>query len=195
MAQNVGVYVAAGAGTILAYSALTGRGILPVGRGLIHGQAPNQVSPDQAIVPGAGGGGSTPGGGGAVSSIATASIGHCYVFGGIPGRDFKGCWDCSSAMNSWWKQAGRAVPFDPRNTWNGSTHGPVAAAWLLWPKLRQIHVSEVQADDLLIWQTHIGVAVSPTEMVSALNPSKGTLKTGFDVGPLGEVMFAKRFTG
>ncbi len=40
-------------------------------------------------------------------------------------------------------------------------------------------VSVPQAGDIVLWPTHMGVAVSPALMVSALNPRQGTVVTTF----------------
>lgn len=43
----------------------------------------------------------------------------------------------------------------------------------------------VQAGDLVVWPTHMGIAISPTEMISAENPSRGTRVDTFqDGGPI-----------
>ncbi len=42
-----------------------------------------------------------------------------------------------------------------------------------------VKVSAPQAGDIVLWPTHMGIAVSATAMVSALNPRAGTAVTSF----------------
>lgn len=131
----------------------------------------------------------------AIAQAALASIGHCYFYSGAPGPRGLDCWDCSSATN-WWigAVAGQAIPDFPAGTYDGREHGPSTLGWLGWigqgvyPLQRQ----DVGAGDIICWTTHMGVAVSNTEMVSALNPTATTLRTAIDGLIAGEQMTPMR---
>lgn len=142
---------------------------------------------------GQGGGGPSPGHGGpppsgtrlqaAIAAAARASIGHCYIYGGAPGRNGQACWDCSSAVNFWvGVEAGAAIPGFPPGTYDGSVHGPSTLGWLGWLGIGVFGITRAQvvAGDIMCWQTHMGVAVSNTDMISALNPGPTTEQTPID---------------
>lgn len=104
-------------------------------------------------------------------------VGHCYALGGAPGVDGRGCWDCSSFCNFAWGRVGeQSIPGYPNGSYDGTTHGPSTLGWLGWQGqgVGSIDRSEVKAGDLMCWQTHMGFAISNTQMVSAQTPSSGT---------------------
>lgn len=169
------------------------------GGALLSGPYDTQVAADSAagIQPppgGSGGGGSGGGGGGGVSgprldvmdtivAAAQGTIGHCYLYGGAPGPDFTGCWDCSSATNSWvghW--AGQAIPGYGAGQYDGTEHGPSTIGWLssVGSIVFEIARSDVLGGDIMCWNTHMGVAIDSDNMISALNPSQGTAQTQID---------------
>lgn len=175
---------AVAAGSLFLYAGLTGRNIPQSLQALIQGQSPASVPAGRSPF---GTGGSTSAGnvsggsasGQALAVDALAYQGHCYVLGGAPGRDGKGCWDCSSAVN-WWvgHDMGMAIPGG--KGYDGTSHGPNSFTWALWGGLRRVKRSEIQAGDILIWTSgegHIGIAISNMQMVSALNPQLGTAVT------------------
>lgn len=130
-----------------------------------------------------------------IAQWALASIGHAYAWGGAPGPDGNNAWDCSSAVN-WWVGvgAGQAIPGYPAGAYDGQQHGPSTLTWLGWlgqgvyPLQRQ----DVGAGDIICWRTHMGVAVSNSDMVSALNPSQTTERTQIDGLIPGEAMTPMR---
>lgn len=126
-----------------------------------------------------------------IAQAAIAAIGHCYLWGGVPGKDGAACWDCSSAVNFWvGVEAGAAIPGYPPGGYDGTVHGPSTLGWLDWlgRGVFLITRTEVTAGDIMCWQTHMGVAISNTEMVSALNPGQGTQRTGIDGLTAGETL-------
>lgn len=139
---------------------------------------------------------SAPGASGSsISADALKYSGHCYSYGGAPGTNGKGCWDCSSFVN--WvagHDQGRAIPGYAAGKYNGSVHGPNTISWLAWSGVKQIgnKSSDAQAGDLCVWQTHMGIAIGGGKMISALNESLGTKVTSIDGIVTGEVLFVKR---
>lgn len=129
-------------------------------------------------------------GGGTISGSAIASdalkyIGTRYVWGGAnPSRG----WDCSGMVN--WvcgHDLFLSIPGLPRGTqFDGQSHGPDVAQWLAWSGVARVP-GPPQPGDLVAWgpNGHMGVAVSGTEMVSALNPALGTQQTPIAVTHVG----------
>lgn len=116
-----------------------------------------------------------------VASVMSA-IGHCYSFGGAPGLTGGNCWDCSSCVNWIVSYEGLAIPGYGPGKYTGQVHGPSTLGWLAWQGqgVGSIDRSEVQGGDIMCWRTHMGIAISNTEMVSALNQSATTEKTQID---------------
>jgi hypothetical protein len=138
--------------------------------------------------------------GAAIAADALRYTGKGYVYGGSASRP--GNWDCSSFVSyvlghdlrlalpgGKWGQRG----FPP------NAHGPVVLDYAHWPG--SAPVSTPQAGDLCIWagagpNGHIGIATSPTSMVSALNPSDGTRQTPIlGTGPSGAPLTFRRVLG
>jgi cell wall-associated NlpC family hydrolase len=128
---------------------------------------------------GGGGGGGGAGQGGATGqAIAQAALkykGHAYRFGGAPGTSGKNPWDCSSFVN--WVIAhdmGLAIPPSTPPFDNGANHGPATGSWIVWSGCKTISRKSVAAGDIMVWQTHMGIAISNTQMISARDPAEGT---------------------
>jgi cell wall-associated NlpC family hydrolase len=110
-------------------------------------------------------------------------VGHPYTYGGAPGTDGANGWDCSSFVN--WvlgHDLQMTLPGSTRPGYTGTSHGPVVLQYATWSKATTIPASEVEAGDLCVWVGagaggHIGIAQSPTTMISALNPALGTIVT------------------
>jgi hypothetical protein len=131
----------------------------------------------------------------AIAQSALDSIGHAYAWGGVPGRDFSNPWDCSSGYNSWsGGMNGASIPGFPDGSYDGTSHGPSTLGWLAWQGqgVGSIDRSEVQPGDILCWRTHMGCAISNTEMVSAQNPENGTQRSGIDGFIQGEQLICLR---
>lgn len=132
----------------------------------------------------------------AIANAALRYVGHCYTFGGHPGADGKGCWDCSSFVN--WVIGHDMGMNIPGGAWktvtsNGSQHGPATTSWLLFGQA--INLAQVQAGDICVSANHMGIAVSPSEMVSALNPSLGTKRTSIHGNFPDAVIHYRRIAG
>lgn len=128
---------------------------------------------------------------GNLASDAAQYIGSGYSFGGAPAHG-RGKWDCSSFVN--WcagNDLGMAIPGFAAGAYHGQVHGPVVLDWASWSGCTTIPVSAAQSGDLVIWPGlgaggHMGIVTGTNEMISALNSSKGTIKSpikGF--GPIG----------
>lgn len=172
-------------GSILIWSGIKGWNLTQTFGEIITGKVPSGSEQYPLAGP------SSASSGGNVSGIAAdaiANIGHAYSYGGAPGKDGKSSWDCSSMVN--WivgHDAGKAIPGYGPGKYDGSVHGPPTGSWGVWPGLQHISASELQANDIIVWTLHMGIAVSNTEMVSALNGTLGTKRTpiaGYGNGPL-----------
>ena len=130
-----------------------------------------------------------------LAAIAEATIGHCYLYGGVPGPNFDQCWDCSSAVNSWVGHYGaQSIPGYPNGSYDGRAHGPNTTMWLAdqGNTVGSIPRSALLAGDIVCWTTHMGLAISNTEMVSAENPADGTRKGTIDGFMPGEPLVCLR---
>jgi cell wall-associated NlpC family hydrolase len=114
---------------------------------------------------------------GAIASTALRYQGVPYKFGG----GNPGGWDCSGMVN--WvlgHDLGLVLPGGGTG-FSGSTHGPVVLAYATWGGASTVKGPPAPGD-LCVWPGagplgHIGIAVGPRKMVSALNPSQGTAVT------------------
>lgn len=117
-----------------------------------------------------------------IASDAMNDIGHAYILGGAPGPNFDKPWDCSSAVNKWLgHDFGMRLPGTTKAGYDGTSHGPGSWQYITWSGAKTVG-GPPQAGDLLIWPGtgalgHIGIAISATDMVSALNPELGTMRT------------------
>ena len=130
-----------------------------------------------------------------VAEWCLGQIGHCYVFGGAPGPDFTSCCDCSSFANYAWGRVGQqSIPDWPNGTYDGSQHGPSTLGWLAdqGRTVGAIDRSEVSAGDLMVWQTHMGIAISNDQMMSAQDPANGVQQSGIDGFIPGETLTCLR---
>lgn len=191
--DNKGIGIATvAAGSIFAYAGIRGYSPLKAIQNILVGQPANAGQSVGLLGANGGGNGGTPSTDSELANIAIADIGHPYIYGGAPGADGKHGWDCSSACN-WWigKKAGRSIPGQANGSYEGLQHGPPTGAWLLWGGVATIKRSAVQAGDVMVWQTHMGIAISNSEMVSAIDEQKGTQR-GPIAGPGGEILIPKR---
>ncbi len=119
--------------------------------------------------------------GDAIASNAVNDVGHAYALGGAPGTNFQNPWDCSSAVSKWLgHDFGLRLPGSSKPGYDGSSHGPGSWQYISWSGAKT--VSTPSAGCLVIWPGmgaagHIGIAVSGSQMVSALNPALGTRVT------------------
>lgn len=159
---------------------LTGQGLPPVthtgeqqDKTVIQGVVSSLASSGSAVQPA-----SVPGSlyphGNTVGAAAAAQkyIGQGYVWGG--NADRPGNWDCSSFC-SYVLGHDLGLPL-PGGHWGDlgfppHSHGPTTGSYALYGT--PINASQVQQGDLVVWSTHMGIAVSPTSIVSARDPKDG----------------------
>lgn len=204
--QVDGIALAAvAAGGLFLYSGITGKGVLAGVQATIAGQSPaglSQANPiassgvtdQQAGVTGPDPSGSNP----AVAQDAIQYEGKMrYVWGGAPSS---GGVDCSSFVNMVVaRDLKRAIPLYKAGTYDGSNHGPPTTAWLAWPGASTVghNASQAVAGDIVVWQTHMGIALGGGKMISARSPSSNP-NIGIDniAGDVrGEVLFVRRLKG
>jgi cell wall-associated NlpC family hydrolase len=191
MALNGRALAATSIGVLFVWSGIKGWSVLATMGDLITGVKPNQpvanplssgtagvASPSalSGIYQG-------PAISGGIASIAVQYQGHAYIFGAAPGRDGSRPWDCSSFVN--WVvgvKGNRAIPGNAPGQYTGTTHGPPTGMWAAWSGMDTIKRSQVQAGDILLWAGHMGIAISNTQMISALNPRITTKITTIDAG-------------
>jgi cell wall-associated NlpC family hydrolase len=191
MAINRAGLIAAGIGSILVWSGIKGWSLTGSVGDLITGSKPNQSeqyplgNPAQIGEANASTAGGSPGG---LAGLAMGAIGHAYSYGGAPGSDGSGDWDCSSMVNYLASvKSGLAIPGYAAGKYDGSSHGPVTGQWGIWSGLKHVGRDAVQAGDIVVWANHMGIAINHNEMVSALNSREGTKRTpidGYGNGPL-----------
>lgn len=112
-----------------------------------------------------------------IAHTALQFIGHAYCWGGAPGPRWLGCWDCSSFANSVvGGMCKQSIPWYPHGAYNGTAHGPNTTVWLQAQghECGPVPRAAVQPGDLMVWPTHMGMAINNTEMVSAETPANGT---------------------
>lgn len=152
-----------------------------------------------------GGGGNSGGGPGAgagsggtrqdVVNEALNSIGHAYLFGGAPGINGDQPWDCSSCVNDNVGRVNRlAIPGYAAGGYDGSVHGPSTIGWLdaQGGVVGSIDRSLAEGGDIACWRTHMGMFINHDEMVSAANPSQGTIRSFVDGFIQGEQLVVLR---
>jgi NlpC/P60 family protein len=135
-----------------------------------------------------------------IAGDAIKYIGHPYSYGGAPGTNGQSGWDCSSFVN--WvlgHDLNMRLPGSATPGYSGTSHGPVVMSYATWSRAKT--VGKPEAGDLCIWagvgpSGHIGIAVSPTHMVSALNPALNTAQTPIiGSGPVATPLIFRRITG
>lgn len=190
-----------GTGALFAYAGITGKSVLASVQAMVSGKSPltlvnvnpvNGTGNPNAVTSGAGSvSGGTPSGQ-AMAADALHYAGHQYVYGGAPGPNGSGPWDCSSFMN-WVIGHDFHHPIPGGGTYDGSSHGPATGGYMSWSGAVTIPRSQLAAGDLCVWSTHIGMAISNSQMISALNPSLGTaVTTPENGGPQGESLVCRR---
>jgi hypothetical protein len=132
-------------------------------------------------------------------------VGSPYTYGGamgtVPDKDEGG--DCSGYYTGvMCRDLGLAGPGIKPGTFTGASHGPVVIQWATWNGAVTLPKGQLpQPGDMCVWPGlgplgHIGIAVSATEMVSALNPHYGVVRTPIaGNGPAGVQVVYRRITG
>lgn len=138
--------------------------------------------------------------GATIAADALRYDGATYVYGGNASR--VGLWDCSSFVSY---VLGHDLKLAlPGGRWGGpgmppGSHGPVVLSYAAWAGSYQVSVPG--PGDLCIWagdgpNGHIGIALGPDRMISALNPQLGTLITQIaGTGPASAPLTYRRLTG
>lgn len=120
-----------------------------------------------------------------LANYASTFVGHRYIYGGASNPNTG--WDCSSFVSYCLGHFNIAIP---GGSWasvtnNGKSHGPTVASYVLWGGASTISKSQVIAGDLILYppDTHMGIATSNTEFVSAEDPADGTGIAPMSAGP------------
>lgn len=198
MPVSAGKLAVAAMGTLLVWSGIRGASVPGSIRDLINGNAPaagqNLIAgtPASVIAEGGSAGESTVGPVGGNSTIADGALGYIgtpYVWGGANpphGSDCSGL--CNAIIG---RDHGLSIPGFPSGKFSG--HGPVTGMWFAWSGCTNVTQATAQPGDIVVWISHMGIYVGGGQMVSSLNPSKGTLKTSIaGVAPPGEPMRIRR---
>lgn len=169
-------------GTVIAISGLRNATIVDTARAMISGKSVptqgSQVAAARGALPQTGEAhgkfipkiGETPSAAGSelgnrVAAAAVTYVGKVpYVFGG---EDPSG-WDCSG-FTTW------VMVKDCGLTTLPNSFHTTALEFLLWPGAVTIPRAQAAPGDLLCWGSHVGIALSTTDMVDAPNKTDGTL--------------------
>lgn len=176
-----------GGGILLAYSGLRGKSWSTALHDLLSGRDPAASTTAYEITPGTAvqnGSGITGGTAGDMAGVLSAQAGVTpYRWGG---SSFTNGADCSGIVNRARNTVlGLAIPGYPKpHSLPASSHGPPTLVWMTWVPAHASRISRanVQRNDICLWQTHMGVATSHEQYVSAYDTQKGTLITSIDKG-------------
>ncbi len=153
----------AGAGALLLYSGIRGPSVVDTLRSLVTaGSLPAvPASPAPAAAPGV-----VPAGSGAGARFAAAAAAYAgkvrYVWGG----ETPAGWDCSGLPTY-------VLVHDLGYTNLPNQVHTVCTEFMVWGGAQTIAGPEPGA--LVLWPTHMGIALDGERMVSAVNPSRGTV--------------------
>ncbi len=208
MAVNGAGLAAVAAGSVFVYAGLKGYSITQSFQDVLLGKSPARQNVANPIgdTSGVAQSGITQTGpssatGAAIAQAALQYKGHPYCFGGAQGAPSQGCpagtWDCSSFVN--WvlgHDMKLDIPGFPGGSYNGDSHGPSSFTYAAWDGCVTIghDASVTQAGDLCIWMNavgHIGIAIGGGQMISALDPTDGTLVTPI-TGTASGIFLARR---
>lgn len=185
-------------GGIFLYSAIKGKSILATSQAIITGKNPGTVAQTNPITPVVAPAGSDttpsnvnigPGGEQQIAAIAASYIGKLkYVYGGPPPM---GTVDCSSFASKVLAQAG--VPNPGGSAYNPNVHGPTTLSYITWNGANTVgHNENVSIPgDLIVFETHMGIAIGNNQYVSAHDPAEGV-----SAAPIssftGELLYVRR---
>lgn len=197
--------LAAGGGAVILYAGFKGTKWTTSLRDIISGKNPQtettaypittaQAAYSAAAGVAASGGAVNQATSSAIANDALQYVGAPYHWAGAPGPHGVGPWDCSSFVNAVvGRDLGLAIPLYKPGTYHGQTHGPPTGIWLVWTGAFTIKPADRMAGDLVIWQTHMGIAISQSRYVSAYDTQKGVIETDIaGGGPFGEIAFTRR---
>jgi cell wall-associated NlpC family hydrolase len=190
---------AVGAGGLFAYAGLKGYSIPQTLQAIITGKKPTvqvqTASIDTPTASASPGTVQTVSGTGGTSGIVSAAMKydgtHNYHFGGPPPI---GTVDCSSWVSKVLSDCGLTIP---GGSWavvtkNGTVHGPNTLSYLAWSGAETVShkAAHAQPGDLVVWQTHMGIAIGNGEMISAQDEELGTGTAKIFIA--GEILFVRR---
>jgi cell wall-associated NlpC family hydrolase len=139
-----------------------------------------------------------PSTGATIASDAMSYIGKAdYVWGGAPGTTpgHDAGTDCSGFVSMvLGRDLGMAIPGYAAGAYDGSQHGPVVSAYASWSGATTLGKNEAaEIGDLVCYlpDTHIGIATSGSDFVSALDPELGVAVTGINGAASGTVIFRR----
>jgi cell wall-associated NlpC family hydrolase len=139
-----------------------------------------------------------PSTGATIASDAMTYVGHAsYVFGGAPGTTpgHDAGTDCSGFVSMvLGRDLGMAIPGYAAGAYDGSQHGPVVSDYASWKGATTLGKNEApEIGDLVCYlpDTHIGIATSGSDFVSALDPQLGVAVTGINGAASGTVIFRR----
>jgi len=141
------------------------------------------------------GAGLPTGTGNPVTAAAQKYLGSGYVWGGSAAK--VGDWDCSSFV-SYVLGHDLGLPL-PGGHWGDpgfppNAHGPTTGSYLLYGS--PIDRTTLAAGDLVVWSSHMGIASSNTEVISARDPQEGVGVSSIDgtTSSLGETPSFRRIS-
>lgn len=186
-----GIYFSAlGAGVLLFWSGFKGWSIVSTVQDVITGKQPAGPAVNAPANPltAASQGMTSLAAPGSIAADALNYTGHAYRYGGAPGKDGSQPWDCSSFVN-WVVSHDLNLAWPGSGRYDGTSHGPPTGVWAAWILGRGMSVkgglAAAQANDIVVWTGHMGIAIGGGQMVSALNPAEGTKISGWAPnGPL-----------
>ena len=192
MAVNGRAAFAVGTGILFVWSGIKGWAILGTAGDLLTGVKPSGATQPLTTSGGDASGGTSgigTAGGSSVISIAEQYIGHAYHFGGAPGSDGSKPWDCSSFVNFVvGVRMGKAIPGYGPGKYKGTVHGPPTGAWAVWDGIQSVTRNNLAPGDIVVWGGHMGFALGPDRLLSALNPKAGTKEGAIDGAARGPIV-------
>ena len=179
-----------GAGVLFVWSGMRGWSVLATIGDVITGKKPNEPVSIPLSTPGNAGANSTGGAGSSgLVGIAMQYVGHAYLFGGAPGKDGSKPWDCSSFVNYVvGVKAGLAIPGNAPGRYDGTSHGPTTGVWAIWTGMTSVSRANVQPGDIIVWGSHMGIATSNSQYISAHSPAERTTVTNIPTSGLGPIV-------
>jgi cell wall-associated NlpC family hydrolase len=173
-----------GAGVLFLWSGVSNQKVSVALQDLIKGTKP-PAGPLQSFGFGVAGGSSSASStpitatGSTIADDALKYRGHTYKYGGAPGTSGTAPWDCSSFCN--WvlgHDLGMTLPGASSPGYSGASHGPATGGYMLWSRAQTVGRTGASsaAGDIVVWPTHMGIAIGGGQMVSATGPD-GTPST------------------
>jgi peptidoglycan DL-endopeptidase CwlO len=179
-------------GATLLWSGLHGASVLATIKDVLQGKglSPVNINPVASGTTSGDGTSTVPASSSQIASDAEKYQGDAYVWGASGPDRF----DCSGLVN--WvtgHDLHLAIPGSPSGAYSG--HGPVTEQWYAWTEFTSISATEMQPGDIVCWITHMGIAVSNTMLISALDPALGVKITSIpQAAPFGEPIRIGRYS-